>query len=230
MRKIMKIVAGLMLLAGSAIVSAKPARPVGPTIAERDGTIMYRDRQGILRPLSNGGKFVQPVLSPDGKTAAFIKVEVEGEAGMDTARTSLWVADVTTGPARRLLASTPAKARTETLAAMWKPQFSLDGGLIYVMAEAWQTSSALHQVNVKTGAHRYVTDGDLMFVLQNGRYRGSLMMMKHVYVGGKNPHAYDAAFVVGPDGKQKFMIPGSDKDEGEKSIPLWLRKNAALPK
>ncbi len=197
-----------------------------PDVTEQNGGITYYDEQGSEFPLTEGGKFIQAELSPDGKMAAFIQVEVEGEPGYDTARTSLWIADIATRKSRKLLASTPAEGMTETLAAMWKPQFSLDGGFVYVMAEAWVTSSAIHQVNVKTGTHRYVTDGELLFVLQTGKYCGYLVVQKHKYPADTEQGANDPIYIVRPDNKVSFMVPHSDKDDGDQSLPAWLKKNA----
>ncbi|MEY2928132.1 MAG: hypothetical protein RL367_2609 [Pseudomonadota bacterium] len=196
-------------------------------IAAVRGDIVVHDARGKSFALTSGGGFIEPTLSTDGKQAAFIKVAVAGEPGMGTSRTSLWIADIATRTSRQLLASTPADAMTENLSAMSKPQFSPDGSFVYVMAEAWQTSNAIHQVNVKTGQHRFFTDGDLMFILTSGRFRGSLLVMKHVYVTHPEPGAYNAVFVYPADTRRSFMIPGSDKDEGDKSLPAWLRKFAA---
>jgi hypothetical protein len=111
---------------------------------------------------------------------------------------------------------------TETLAAMWKPQFSLNCYFIYVMAEAWTTSSAIHQVNVKTGEHRFVTDGKLLFVLQTGRYRGYLVQ-KLKYPADPEEGAFYPVYIVRPDNKVSFTVPDSDKDNGEMSLPAWLK-------
>lgn len=197
-----------------------------PDVAEQNGNIVYYDRLGSEHPLTQGGRFVQPSLSPNGKMAAFIKVEVEGDPGYEVARTSLWTADIATRKSRKLLASDPSDEPTENLAAMWKPQFSLDGGFLYVMAEAWTTSSAIHQVNVKTGKHRFVIDGELLLVLQLGAYRGYLVVQRHRYPSDPEQGADNPVFIVRPDNKESFMVPGSDQDEGELSLPAWLKNNA----
>jgi hypothetical protein len=135
----------------------------------------------------------------------------------------LWIVDIAAGKPRLLLASTPAGEVTTNLAAMWKPQFSLGGGFVYVMAEAWATSSAIHQISVSTGAHHFVTDGELLFIIRQGRYAGYLMVQKHVYPQDIERGAFNPVFVIRPDGRESFMVPGSDKDDGENSVGRWMR-------
>lgn len=212
----------LMALCGLLAAAPLPASAAQPRVAEERGAIVYYDAAGSRRVLASG-RYIQPELSPDGKTAAFIKEEVAGDPGFDTARSSVWLADIASGKVRLLLASTPGEEVTAKLAAMWKPQFSLNGGFVYVMAEAWVTSSAIHQINVTTGAHRYVTDGALLFVIRQGRYAGYLMVQKHVYPKDTESGAIDPVFVIRPDGGESFMVPGSDKDDGERSVGRWLR-------
>jgi hypothetical protein len=212
----------LIAICGLMAAAPLPASAAQPRVAEERGAIVHYDAAGSRRVLTSG-RYVQPELSPDGKTAVFIKEEVAGDPGFDTARSSVWLADVVSGKPRLLLASTPGGAATAKLAAMWKPQFSLNGGFVYVMAEAWVTSSAIHQINVTTGAHRYITDGALLFVIRQGRYAGYLMVQKHVYPKDTKGGATDPVFVIRPDGGESFMVPGSDKDDGEHSVEAWMR-------
>jgi len=211
----------LMSLCGVLAASPLPAKAAQPRVAEERGAVVYYDAAASRRVLATG--YIQPELSPDGKSVVFIKEEVAGDPGYDTARSSLWLADLASGKVRLLLASTPGTEVTTNLAAMWKPRFSLNGGFVYVLAEAWATSFAIHQINVSTGAHRYVTDGDLQFVIRQGRYAGYLMVQKHVYPKNIDRGAYNPVFVIRPDGGESFMVPGSDKDDGERSVEAWLR-------
>ncbi len=198
---------------------------VRPWVTERQGAVIYHDQQSRECALTPPEQFTQPELSPDGKTVAVIQIEKPGDPGMDEARTSLWIVDVASGSQRKLLASTPGGGMTEMLAAMWHPQFSLNGGFVYVAAEAWTTSSAIHQVSVTTGAHRYVTDGELLLVIRRGRYAGYLAVSKHKYPANPELGATNPVYIVRPDGKWAIEVPGSASDEGDKSLPRWLRKN-----
>lgn len=210
-----------------AVACSGPTLACAPEVEAVKGDIVFHDCSGPDKIIATGGNFVDPALSPDDKKIAYIKVEVEGTPSYGDSRTSLWIADVAAGRSRLLLASTPAEGMTETLAAIWKPEFSLGGGYVYVESEAWVTSPAIHQVAVKTGHHKYVTDGVLLFVIRSGKYAGYLMVQKHKY--HKNPElgAYDPVYVVRPDGKWSMLVPGSDKDSGESgSVETWMKKNA----
>lgn len=220
--------AACLAAAAAALPVPPPPGPAatGPAdVAERDGAILYYTPEGRECALTPEGRFTQPALSPDGTTAAFVHIETEGDPGTDTARTSLWIADVASGTRRMLVASKPAAAMTETLGAMWKPEFSLNGGFVYVMAEAWVTSPAIHQVNLATGAHRFVIDGELLFVIRTGRYAGYLAVRRHRYRGAPDPVAYDAAYIVRPDGKWVHEVPGSADDDDDAALAAWMRRN-----
>lgn len=180
-----------------------------PDVAEQNGNIVYYDRLGNEYPLTQGGGFVQPRLSPDGKIAVFIKVEKEGEPGYDVARTSVWLANVRTGKSWQLLASSPSDEMTANLAAMWKPQFSVGGKAVYVMAEAWVTSSAIHRIDIASAQHRFIIDGELLDVETSGKYRGYLFVRKRRYLPGPDYGTDYPLYYISPDGKRSVMIPNS---------------------
>ena len=61
------------------------------------------------------------------------------------------------------------------------PVFSLDGGFVYVTANAWATSGAVHQVSLATGQERFVIDGGCDAVIRTGPWRGYLLVTRHMY-------------------------------------------------
>ena len=203
-----------ILLAPAMPVAADPDVDIDityaePDVAEQKGNIIYYDRLGNKHPLTQGGGFVQPKLSPDGKIAVFIKIEKEGEPGSDEARTSLWLADVSTGRSWKLLASSPSDEVTANLAAMWKPQFSVNGKAVFVMAEAWVTSSAIHRIDIASARHRFIIDGELLNVESTGKYRGYLFVIKRRYLPGPDYGTDYPLYYISPDGKRSIMIPDS---------------------
>lgn len=226
----MAAVLGLAACLAAATADGGPTDPalrgqVPPDVAERNGAILYYTDTGRECPLTPQDRFTQPELSPDGKTVAMIREDKEGEPASGEARSSLWLVDVNSGARRQLVAARYADDLTANLSAMGQPQFSLNGGFVYVMAEAWVTSHAIHQVNVKTGAHRFVTDGELLFVIRYGKYAGYLAVQKHRYHGAPDYGSYDPVYIVRPDNKWSMMVPGSDKDDGDTSLELWLKRN-----
>ena len=193
-----------------------------PSVAEHGGNIDYTGADGVTRTITRGGGYSDPVLSPDGHTAAFIHTDKEpDDMGFD-GQASLWIVDAAigsngrrTGPGGKVLQ--PA----QNLIVVHHPTFSLDGGFVYVSAQAGVTSDEVYQIDARTGTERLVIDGSVLAVIRTGRWRGYLLVGRHMYwpEGG----SYNPVYVVRPDNKQRFMVPGSDKDDGEQSVDRWLQ-------
>ena len=103
-----------------------------------------------------------------------------------------------------------------------RPISSLDGHFVYVSVAAWVTSNAVCQVNLATGRKRFVIDGSVSAVIRTGPYRGFLLVERHMYYGPPNYGSYDPVYVVRPDAKQLFPIPGSEADDGNDHVAPWL--------
>lgn len=140
----------------------------------------------------------------------------------DAASRTLWVSDFARPP-RKLLEPTASSDPKSNLLSLEHPVWSLDGGYVYVLADAWVTSSAVHQVNVKTGAERFVIDGNSLRVIRTGPYRGMLLVGRHKYHPAPQLGSYDPVDVVRPDGKVILTVPGSETDEGDPSVAHWLK-------
>jgi len=212
----------MVSVAWIAIALPAAAGPV-PQVAERFGNIVYTDGAGATRTLTTGGGFGEPVLAPDGKTAAFIHVDGPPPEGGDGNLTSLWVGDGATGQSHRLIGPHPATDVKENFDSFDGPKFSLDGGFVYVSASAWATSPAVHQVSLATGQEHFVIDGAVMSLIRTGQYRGYLLVQRHMYYAAPKAGSYNPVYVVRPDAKQSFIVPGSDKDDGAESVAAWLK-------
>jgi hypothetical protein len=83
-------------------------------------------------------------------------------------------------------------------------RLSPDASTLYFETEAWATSNAIHAVNLKTGAVRYVTSGSLACVVGNGEYQGDVMAAQHRYFvqGG----SYDPLYLFTPQGKEVGIV------------------------
>ncbi|MFI4933107.1 MAG: TolB family protein [Caulobacterales bacterium] len=193
-----------------------------PGVSVRSGEIVYAGADGVARALTHGGGYDQPALSPDGHTVAFIHKDGAGSAE-ENGPTSLWIADGLTGQSRRLFASHPASDVKATMETFGGPVFSLDGGFVYVTADAWATSGAVHQVSVATGAERFVIDGGVSAVIRTGPYRGYLLVTRHMYHPAPEYGSYDPTYVVRPDAKETFVVPGAEKDDGVDHLTPWLK-------
>jgi hypothetical protein len=188
-----------------------------------DGKAVYYHGDGSPTPLIGPKKVGQATLAPDDRTVAMIEVLVEGTPAYDDSRTQLWIGDGITGKSRILFRPRPGTDPKTMMAAIWNPHFSLGGGFVYVEAEAWVTSAAIHQINVKTGAEKFVIDGSIMGVMRTGPHRGSLLVRRHLYPKNPEDGASDEVHLVRPDGKMILIVPGSRGDEGEGSVAAWLK-------
>ena len=99
---------------------------------------------------------------------------------------------------------------------------SLDGGFIYQRVCRWVTSDYIVQVRLSDGRRRGVTPGNTLAVIRNGPWRGYLLVSKHKYRPGGG--SYDAFWVIRPDGREMFSIPGTDGGD-EAPVREWLRTN-----
>jgi hypothetical protein len=216
----------LLAIAIASICGASLALDVGqpkiPRVAAVGGNIVYTAAGGATRVLTSGGGFREPALSPDGKMAAFIHDDGPSSEDFNGPPTSLWVADTATGKARKLIGPHNATDMSEVFMSFGGPVFSLDGGFVYVTANAWATSGAVHQVSLATGQERFVIDGGCDAVIRSGPWRGYLLVTRHMYYPAPREGSYDPTYVVRPDAKQSFPVPGTDKDDDKDHVTPWL--------
>ena len=167
----------------------------------------------------------ETALSPDGKLRAGIDHPAGDDADAnDPAASVLWVEPAHGGPRRVLLShGREGQDVKRSLKSFQTPTWSLDGGYVYVNADAWATSSAVHQINAKTGAEHFIIDGGVQGVIRTGPYRGMLLVQRHKYHPAPQLGSYDPVDVVQPHGKVMLTVPGSDTDEGEPSVANWLK-------
>jgi hypothetical protein len=160
--------------------------------------------------------------SPDGRFVATTR-PTKGIAGASVqAPASLWLTDTRSGHSRELYRGRYAKNPRRDLSSLANPDFSLDGRYIYVKADAYATSPAIHRVAVCTGAVRYVTDGALYGVLRSGPWRGFLVVQQHRY-RRKGSGSFDPFVIVQHDGRDVAMVPGSDGRDSGRALAHWLR-------
>jgi hypothetical protein len=159
--------------------------------------------------------------SPNGTLVASTRPSkgISGASGQAPA--SLWLTNARTGVSRELFRGRFSKDPKRNLSSLANPDFSLDGGYVYVEADAYATSPAVHQIAVRNGAERYVTDGALYGVLREGPWRGYLLVQQHRYHRDGNG-SFDPYIVVKPDGRQMAIVPGTDGADPDRALAQWL--------
>lgn len=184
-------------------------------VIERYGNIEYTDPRGTTRRLTEGGGFGEPALSPDGHTVAYLQRR-------NNASRALWIANGLSS-LRRVISVARIASNGEEGAEYSRPTFSLDGGFVYVTESAAAPGSvSVQQINLASGRRRRVIDGHLVSVIRTGPYRGYLLVQRHMYYdqGG----SYNPVYVVRPDARETFVVPGSENDDGETAVQPWLRR------
>jgi hypothetical protein len=194
----------------AASLAAMPARAQSVTL--QDGNVFYRaSASEAPRQLTRTGLDRDAVLSPDGRTIAFIRGtpgdSVDVVAGPEEA-TSLWTLGVNGAGERMHVTGRTAEVAGQMLAALKAPRFSPDGRRIYFLSRAWATSDAVHVLDLSTGSERFLVAGNSLDVVPSGEYAGFLMVSQHRYflAGG----SYDWYWLFSPDGEEVDPI-GEDE-------------------
>jgi hypothetical protein len=161
--------------------------------------------------------------SPDGRYRVWVKVERPPAAeGVDRGITSLWLTDTRTHISRMVVRGNEAPSNVAIFSAFGDPHFLMDGTSVYLSVVAGEVSMATFRVDLRTGARRFAMFGGAVGVMRTGPYAGCLLVQQHRYwtKGG----SYNPVVLVRPNGKQLLMIPGSENDDGERSVGYWLHR------
>jgi len=90
----------------------------------------------------------------------------------------------------------------ESFGRMYESVFSLDNKTVYFTTYAWVTSSAVFSIDLATRKLTYITDGNSLSVVQNGPYKGMLIVSKHRYYDAPNYGSYDHDYIVNLKGDE----------------------------
>ena len=213
------------VLAVTIVLTAASTAGAAPGVTLSGGNVVFIDAAGERHALTTAGDFKEPALAPDGHTVAFIHVDGPAPSAAEDAPTALWVADGLKGGAHKLIGHHDSGDMKQLFMSYGGPVFSLDGGFVYVTAQAWATSGAVHQVSLATGQEHFVIDGGLDKLIRTGPWRGYLLVTRHMYYPAPKEGSYDPTYVVRPDARQSFMVPGTDKDDGVDHVTPWLKRN-----
>ncbi|MBT3191929.1 MAG: hypothetical protein HN341_05180 [Verrucomicrobia bacterium] len=185
-----------------------------------DGNVCVSNKARNVMRLTSSGKDHSPVLSPDGRSVAFLRkssnvayLPASGEADGDGNRLladQVWMVDLGTGKEMLLVADRmPGEGDVteelkKTVGVVSALCFSPDSRNLYFTTWAWVVSGALHAVDLRTGTERFVTDANSVEVVQSGDHAGCLIVRKHKYFLGGG--SYDWYWLIDSQGREIGLI------------------------
>ncbi|WP_331053220.1 hypothetical protein [Longimicrobium sp.] len=202
------------------LVLAACAAPLhGQRVEAVNGGIVYRPPcSAPARRLTQSGMDSEPRLSPTGTRIVFLR-RMPGGSG----QSAVWVMNTDGSGARMLVRPREDDAPVRNLTEIKAPQFSPDGMRVYFLASAWATSNAVHQVDVATGAERYLIPGNTLEVVPAGDYAGHLLVNQHRYflAGG----SYDWEWLFTPQGRE--VGPVGETEEAQREFRAGIPRRPA---
>jgi hypothetical protein len=182
-----------------------------PSIYEKDGNIFFKDSSGSETQLTTWGLDTDLALSPNGKFAVFVRTTdhppIEAGSG-ETAFTELWIVDIYTRKMDKIVESQDSETVEALLAGFSSPQFSEDSNQVFFLSEAWATSSSVQKVDLQTKKVRFVTAGNSLEVVRDGKYKSYLKINQHRYKKDGSG-SYDCDYIFTPEGKEIALIKKS---------------------
>lgn len=202
-----------------------------PTVAAASGNIVLTIG-GRMVPLTSSGMDLDPALSPNGSLVVFTRKTAQASAGTcDLAvpeHRELWVIGADKSNEHELLAGKDTKDPKDSLCDFADKQFSSDGRKVLFETPAWATSGALHEIDLTTGAERYLLPSNGFRILTDcamHEYRDHLVVNQHRYFvfGG----SYDWYWLFSPDGRTELGAVGEDVGPLEEACDLQLNLGGA---
>ena len=199
----MRYLLGLLLFIVAASVLAET------TVFEKEKNIYYQHEDLPPIKLTHTGQNYTPVLSPNGRFIAFVRI---GKTPMPERCThfanthtsngeQVWIIDIKQHQEKLLVE--PHYACGIPTKMILDPKdlaFSPDSKTLYFTTSAWTTSGALHAVQVDGKHLRYIMPANVVKIVMEGEYKGHLLVSQHRYFvqGG----SFDWFWLFTPTGKE----------------------------
>ncbi len=177
---------------------------------------LFKKKEQAIAQLTQGAKDTDRILSPDGKWIAYVKKSnyivpnncfyfmAKGDHGDE-----IWIADLTKMKDRLLVADHfSCNNVTKVILDPHHLEFSPDSKTLYFETSAWVVSGAIHAVDINGKNLRFVTDGGEYRIVQDGHYKGDLIVNQHRYHDGGGSYNWDWLFT--PSGKQIKLYKKED--------------------
>lgn len=172
------------------------------------------------------GDVEEAATSPDGRYAAVVRLNrpAPGRAEEEE-RSTLYLVDLRTAKVERLVQPHASDEPRRVFLRPRHPVFSVDSQSVFVSVDAWVTAAAIHRIRIADRTDHFVIDGNSNDVVPVGRWRGNLVVWRHLYRRSRGGGSYDIAQIVSPRGKILSAIPGSGGPNGEVIASEWLERH-----
>ncbi len=187
------------------------ALPATGRVFTKDANIFF-DNGTKVTQLTFKSHNRSPLLSADGQNVYFLRKSTqeaylsvgspEDYPGEQILADQLWRYDLHSGK-EILLVSDKKSANLEDVVAHIHDDFikeSTDGKRIYFITSAWVVSGAIHVVNVDGSGHKFLMPGNEIHIVQEGEYKGHLLVQQHRYFVGAG--SYDWFWLFTSEGKE----------------------------
>ncbi len=146
----------------------------------QNGNIFLINSKGKMKQLTSTGFDFDPSLSIDGHSVVFARKtpnrRIEGPQGLDEAN-EIWIIGSDGLNAKRVAEGKSSMNPKEVMISLQSPKISPDGRKVYFLSSAWATSGSVHGVDTKTLSVLFVTDGNSIEIIPDGKYKGYLIVI-----------------------------------------------------
>lgn len=181
-----------------------------------DGNIYINTKEGYSVPVTFSGCDSYPKFSSDKKKIVFTRYigseEIEYGNEYPILNNSVWILTLQNMQEEELVNSSeftesgPKTINIEdtfySIHGLSYPFLSADNNKVYFFSIAWTTSNALMSFDLKTKTTRFITDAWEARIIENGPYKGKIVVQKHKYYKDGDGGSYDHYFVVDDNGKE----------------------------
>lgn len=181
----------------------------------KDGNI-FCEKDKEAYQLTNSGINNNPVLSPDGNKIVFTR-KSNREADLTTygddpdptflLADQLWIMDSNGKNQKMLVEDCAYESGEQVINHIRNIHFALDSKSIFFCTDGWNTSDALHQVNIDGTGEHFVTSSCGYEIINTGDNKNNLKVSLHLY---GDDGSYHSLRIFSPEGKELVCLDMCD--------------------
>lgn len=163
-----------------------------------------------------------PALSHSGERVAFIRNSKDETINNNPSflpidnNSELWVIESDASNEKRVKEAKDISSPVGKATYIFSPVFSINDNNIFFLTDAWAVSSAVFSFDLASGKMRYITDGNTVDVIENGQYKGNLLLNQHQYYKSSSG-SYDYYNIVDESGKMIKTL-GSELEKAKQEL------------